>query len=148
MLSVIVGRAPQGEGLFKVSFRPVSDPNQYLAKMLSLYSIGRRIPLALFPTTSLAFAVRRREGEDQQTALRAAGNIWLGELQSDEHYLRAFGSLARLESQGVSDRHGAALSYGPDFVDLAETYLSPLLEHLEVEQGVLKQLKAPVGTPR
>ena len=145
--TVLVGRAQGGQGESFV-FRPLEPgvARERLAELLDLYWLGQRVPLAMFPDASAAYArhLKGKEGEAREgaraSALRRArdcyspvrGDRQHGENQ-DPYVQLLFGDRDPLDpSFAVFEQPGT--TEPPSFADLACRVFEPLAAALEVSE--------------
>jgi exodeoxyribonuclease V gamma subunit len=124
--SVLVGR-PRGAGERGVAcgvFGPVDRERaeHELARLLALYRVGQTFPLALFPASAEAYAVRARAG-DVEAALAAAKKTFEGDFGFGES---KDPSVERL----FADTDPFDPARAPSFEELARAVFDPLSEHL------------------
>lgn len=122
--SVLFGRPLNGDGAVMQRFRAVSAPYGYLEALVRRFDEGQSEPLALFPTTSLAFAQAQRKG-DKKDPYAGLDKEWQQELQHDFHLQRVYGagrSFAELRRR-----------LPVRFEALADEIFGPLLDHLVTE---------------
>jgi exodeoxyribonuclease V gamma subunit len=128
--SFMVGRAPAGEGVSCLVYRRVEDPQALLASLVSLYRLGQREPLLLFPKSAAVYVQTLRGGKEHDAAIRRAATTWRDEEHArDPHLRRAFsGDTALLIDDDARPYPDAE---GPSFAKLARAVFDPLLDHLD-----------------
>jgi exodeoxyribonuclease V gamma subunit len=119
--SSLFGRPLSGPGAVHQRFRPVSAAAQRLDALARRFDEGQRLPLLLFPATSLAYAQALRNGK--RDALSGLDKEWQLELERDNHLQRVYGSGATFTE--LRREHSA------EFEALASEVFEPLLEHLD-----------------
>ena len=120
--SHLVGRGKR-HALTTLTLRPVDEPERHLVDLVSLYRLGQRGPLHLFPKSSATFVRTLHEGKSEQAAWRAATTLWLNEERDrDPHLVRAFPADASVLRAG-GDETG--------FEALARRVFGPIYDHLD-----------------
>ena len=120
--SHLVGRGKR-HSLTTLTLRPVTEPERHLVDLVSLYRVGQRVPLHLFPKSAAAFMGTLREGKPEEAAWRAATTLWINEeRERDPHLVRAFPADASVLRSG-DDETG--------FGALARRVFGPIYDHLE-----------------